>query len=206
MKKIKNIIFDLGGVILNINPELTLKAFKSLNFNDFDKNFMELKKSGLFKKFETADVSASEFRNEIKKFLINPVSDEKIDYAWNKMLLDFPKERIDLLRSLKKQYRTFLLSNTNEIHLRSYFKTLENNYGIKNMSSLFEKEYYSHELGLRKPNLDIYQFVLKDSNLNPNETLFIDDMPKNIEAAKKVGIKSHLLLPNEEILGIMNNE
>jgi FMN phosphatase YigB (HAD superfamily) len=188
-KKIKNIIFDLGGVILNIDPQKTINAMEELGFPDFEKSYTLAKQNKLFDKLEKGIISPDIFRNEIRKNLKNPVSDNTINEAWGSLLLDFPKERIDLLNKLKAKYRLFLLSNTNLIHYNIYNHILFKDFGIQ-LSKLFEKAYYSHEIGMRKPDIECFKYVLDDSKLMPNETLFIDDSISNIESAKKIGIKT----------------
>jgi putative hydrolase of the HAD superfamily len=197
LHSIKNIIFDLGGVLLNIALKSAYHSFKQLAGNEFEKHYEQLKNDNLFELLETGKISAGFFRNKIKKKIIKHVSDSEIDKAWNTALLDFPKENIELLQNLKKQYRTFLLSNTNEIHYEEFTKKLYINHGIKNLSFLFEKTYYSHILKMKKPAREIYDYVLNDSNLNPKETLFIDDTQANVETAQNLGISTYLLAKNE---------
>ena len=199
LSKIKNIIFDLGGVILNIDYELTAKEFQKLGFNDYDKLFTKLSQNKIFDLLETGKISEKEFLYELKKLSNNKLTDHDIINAWNAMLLDFPKQRIEILKNIKTKYRTFLLSNTNEIHLKAYNKTLFDTFGITDLSSVFEKEYYSHIIGMRKPDLEIFDFVLSENNLASNETLFIDDSPQHIEAAKKLGINVYHLTNGETI-------
>ena len=138
----------------------------------------------------------------MKKNFSNVINNNDIDNAWNAMLLDFPKERLILLAELKKDYRLFLLSNTNEIHINTISKILENNYGFKDLSHLFEKIYYSYKIGLRKPDIKIFQHVLNENGLIPEETLFIDDCATHIDGAKSLGINAYLLKDQETILDI----
>ena len=121
------------------------------------------------------------------------------------MLLDFPKERLDLLQKLKSKYRLFLLSNTNEIHITEFEKSLHKTHGYKNLESFFEKVYYSCRVKMRKPNIDIFELVLHENDLNAEETLFIDDSPQHIEGALKTGIKAVLLNKNEEVESLLND-
>ena len=110
------------------------------------------------------------------------------------MLLDIPKERIVLIRKLALKYNVFLLSNTNEIHLTHINKYLFDTYGITTINSLFKKAYFSHEIGFRKPNPEIFEFVLNENNLNPSETLFVDDSIEHIQSAKQLGINTKHLV------------
>ncbi len=190
---IKNIIFDLGGVLLNIDFQKTMDAFKKLGADNINEIFSGYSQYYFFDAFEKGLISPKEFRNEIRKFLKQNSTDEMIDEAWNAMLLDFPTERINFLLSCKNKYRTFLLSNTNAMHFPVYNKQLKEKFHINDLSDLFEKAYYSYRLGLRKPEKEIFEIVLKENNLNPEETLFIDDSPINIATADKLGIKTILL-------------
>jgi len=188
----KAIIFDLGGVLLNLDYSRTTKAFQAINptVGDFDAVYSNLLNRRFFEEYETGHISSSQFRNEIRKMLNANVDDQIIDAAWDAMLLDFPVERIQLLEHLKKRYRLFLLSNTNEIHIAAYSKSLKKAFGFENLSHIFEKEYYSFQMGMRKPNPEIFEFVLKENNLNPAETLFIDDSAQHVEGARSIGIQT----------------
>ena len=194
---IRNIIFDLGGVILNLDPMATQKAFEKLGLADFEKHYSTIRQSGCFDDFDRGKITEKEFRAHLKNFLPATVTDEAIDHAWNAMLLDLPKERLELLESLGKKYRLFLLSNTNEIHVTAFSAYLQKTYGFSDFSSYFERWYYSCRIGKRKPDAEAFQFVLNENGLLAEETLFIDDSPQHVAGAKKIGIKS-LLLPAEK--------
>jgi len=186
---IKNIIFDLGGVIINLDTQKTASEMKKLGFADFEKSYTLLSQTDIFDLLEKGLISPSQFRFEIQKQLPKSVSDQELDVAWSAMLLDFPAKRIELIQSLKNKYRTFLLSNTNKIHYDNYNTDFISVYGCQ-LNDIFEKAYYSFDLGMRKPEADIYQFVLKQSHLNPKETLFIDDSEANIRTANALGIQT----------------
>lgn len=192
MNKIKNIIFDLGAVIININPELTAKAMKNLGFNEFEKSYSLFKQTNIFDKLEKGLIKPDYLRNELRKHVKNEITDQSFDKAWGEMLLDFPKERINLLKELAKKYNIYLLSNTNVIHYKQYTQAFINQYGFE-FNSLFVKAYYSFQIGMRKPDVDIFEFALSDSKLLPGETLFIDDLSVNIESAKSTGIQTMLV-------------
>ena len=190
---IKNIIFDLGGVIINIDYHLTIEAFKKLGFNNFDTVFTQASQLGIFDQLDKGLVSHEEFRNYIRELSGIPLNNNQIDEAWNAMLLDFPVERLSLLEKIRDQYRTFLLSNTNQMHCEVYTKDLQATYGVKDLSHFFEKAYLSHEIGMRKPDREAFMLILNENNLKPEETLFIDDTEQHIEGAKKVGINTYYL-------------
>ena len=205
LKNIKNIIFDLGGVILNVDYLKTIEAFKQIGIIDYDKIYTQNHQNELFNKIEKGTISMQGFRNEIRKLSVNNITDDQIDEAWNSMVLDFPPERFDLLKELKNHFNCYLLSNTNEIHFIFYTNLLYKTFKIKNLSELFLKEYYSHIIGMRKPDIKFYELVLNENQLIPSETLFIDDTAINIEIADKTGINTYLLQKNETICKIFKN-
>ena len=202
MTSYKNIIFDLGGVILNIDYNLTANAFKKLGIENYNDLYTQFNQISLFDDLEIGKISPNFFRTKIKELCKINISDTEIDNAWNAMLLDFPKERLDLLNKLKNKYRLFLLSNTNEIHLIDYQNQLQEKFNINNLGEFFEKEYYSHIVGLRKPNKEIFEMVLNENKLNASETLFIDDSIQHIEGAKLVGINTYHLTKGESIIDL----
>ncbi|MCG3165330.1 MAG: D-ribitol-5-phosphate phosphatase [Bacteroidia bacterium] len=198
----KNIIFDLGGVILNIDYRLTSQAFKNLGLADFDEKYSQAKQSHLFDRLETGAVAPEQFRLELKAYFSQTVSDTDLDTAWNAMLLDLPKQRIDLLKELSKKYRLFLLSNTNIIHYNAYSAYLKTTFGKLIFDEIFEKQYLSFEVGMRKPDKEIFELVLNENKLLPSETLFIDDSIQHIEGARKTGINAYHLPPTETIIEV----
>ena len=185
---IRNIIFDLGGVILNINPQLTVEAFRSLGWRDFFEENNQTNGKELFYSLESGNSSPEVFRNNVRRIADIQRNDEEIDAAWTAMILDIPADRIRYLEELKKSYRLFLLSNTNEIHRIKFHRDFETDFGYS-FYDLFERNYYSHEMGMRKPNPQIYIQALTEASLVPEETLFIDDMEENTESAKTLGMK-----------------
>jgi FMN phosphatase YigB (HAD superfamily) len=193
LRGIKNIIFDLGAVILNIDYQLTIKAFQELGAGDFDKVYNQFVQTGLFDDLETGRIEPKVFRDRIREQFQSDWGDQQIDDAWNSLLLDLPQERIDLLHRLSKDYRLFLLSNTNAIHYEQYCANLMREHGIPNLDPLFEQVFLSHEIHQRKPDRAAYQYVLDAANLIPSETIFIDDIEKNAKAAEAVGIKGVFL-------------
>lgn len=197
---IENIIFDLGGVVLNIDYQLTENAFKSLGLTDFSGMYTQAEQSGLFDNYEKGTCSTPYFINALLDFLPPNTSANKVVAAWNAMILDFPIQNLDLLLNLKNKYRIFLLSNTNDIHLQAVNRALKKVSSTENLSAYFEKTYYSFEMGMRKPDAEIFEKVCSENQLEKTKTLFIDDTEKHVIGAKNVGLKTHLLLPGTTIV------
>ncbi len=179
---IKNIIFDLGGVVLNLDQEKTLRAFKRLGANLEELNL----ENSIFLDFETGKVDEDYFLQSIFTLLKGNASKEQITQAWNSMLLELPAHRVEIIKQLKSKYRLFLLSNTNIIHIKAVFEE----HGKTIFEELFEKIYLSHEIGIRKPDIACYEYVLRDANLKGSETVFVDDNRMNIKGAESAGINT----------------
>lgn len=200
------IIFDLGGVLLNIDYQASKKAFEDLGVKDFDAHFSQLSQSKLFDKFETGKISPSLFRSEIKKESQIECSDKELDHAWNAMLLDFPIHRLELLESLTKKIPIYLFSNTNAIHIDVFKNRLQKSGLLNRFENTFNKIYYSYQLGLRKPHPESFVHILEERALDPSKTLFIDDSAQHIEGATQAGIKSILLDSKTDITQLFDND
>lgn len=203
MSEIKNIIFDLGGVIINLDIPKTISEFNKLSANPFESIYNQLQQTPIFDLFDKGQINETNFFIELNKSLDNPLTDKQLLNAWNAMLLDFPIDRLELLNQLKNRYRIFLLSNTNETHITRFEEDLYQQHGYKNLEPFFEKVYYSCRIGMRKPDREIFDFVLKENSLNASETIFIDDSPQHIEGALKTGIKAHLLAKNKDVISLI---
>ncbi len=187
--KIKNIVFDLGDVILNIDVPVASLSFAKLSGKEQQEILRLFKENDLFRKFETGHLDEAGFRNYVRELLVSPDwTDEMIDTAWNSLLLDLPPERVELLKNLAQNYRLFLLSNTSSIHITRVNKILEASTGIEKLDDLFEKVFVSYEMGLMKPDPQIFQDVLDQAGLVAEETLFLDDNLDNIKGAQTLGI------------------
>jgi len=207
MTNIKNIIFDYGNVIFSIDFTLTQQAFADLGISNATEFFGHRKQDKIFNAFEKGEITAEEFRVKIRGKAGNPnLTDDQINNAWNKMLLGIAKGNNDLLVKLKGKYRTFLLSNINAIHYDYIIDYLKREFGFEGNDHLFEKVYYSHLIGKRKPDADIFEYILKDSNLKPEETLFIDDSPQHLETAAKLGIQTFLMTAPDTIQAFIERE
>ena len=194
MQQIKNIIFDYGNVIFEINFNIAQQALKQLGITDIEAFFAHKSHNSLFDDFETASITPAQFREGIKTAANNPtITDQEIDNAWNSLLIGVSGNNHDVLLAVKKRYRTFLLSNNNEIHYNWIVDYLKSTFQIENYDTFFEKAYFSQHMRLRKPNVNIFEQVIQENNLKPEETLFIDDSPQHIAGAKKAGLHTLLM-------------
>jgi len=204
MKNIKNIIFDYGNVIFLIDFKRTQHTFTELGIENVERFFAHTGHDPVFDEFEKGIITASEFRDGIRRITSKPeLTDEQIDNAWNTLLIGVPPINHHILLRAKERYRTFLLSNNNEIHYRWIMNYLQSEYKIRSNEIFFEKDYYSHLMKMRKPDRDIFEFTLSENNLAPEETLFIDDSPQHIKTAKLLGLQTHLLTAPETLESFM---
>jgi len=199
MQKFKNIIFDLGGVILDVDYNLTRIAFEKLGVIDFDEMYSQANADKLFQKLVTGEITDDIFYKEFNRCTGLHLSDEEIRKAWNAMLLSFREKSLQFLERIRPKYKTYLLSNTNYVHIAAFKETLHQQIGVKTLEEYFDQAFYSCEIGLRKPDPACYDWVLKNVEIEPAETLFIDDSLHNIEGAKKAGLQTIHLLPNVNI-------
>ncbi|MGP1447576.1 MAG: HAD family hydrolase [Candidatus Limimorpha sp.] len=205
VSKLKNIIFDLGGVILDIDLSLIYNELKNIGFtNHALLESPEVKE--LLDKFEMGIYSAPTFRNKMRSCLQVPqVSDANFDFVWNAVLLDIPKERIQAIESIKQHYNIFLMSNSNEIHYDLYVRDLQLRFGYREFDALFDKSYFSFAVHMTKPDPRFFEFVLDQHGMKPEETLFIDDTKTNIEAAQKLGIHTYNIGQDELVRNLFDN-
>ena len=200
MQNIKNIIFDYGNVIFTLDFLRGQRAWEELGINDPSQFYGHKIQDPIFDNFEKGEISAAVFRDHIRKKIGNQnLSDGQIDKAWNSLLVKIEDGNHELLLRLKSRYRTFLLSNINAIHYAHIMRYLKAEFGFDNNDHLFEKTYYSHLMGKRKPDTGIFRQVIEENNLDPAETLFIDDSPQHLEGAKQLGIQTYLLTAPETI-------
>jgi putative hydrolase of the HAD superfamily len=189
MKHIKNIVFDLGGVIMNLDVPKTIEAFKALGIHNIVNSTGHAYQHSFFYKFEIGAISEESFLESLLQLSDQTPSYQEIKKAWNEMILEMPAARIAFLNNLKPKYNLYLLSNTNSIHQKKYLDHFKNQHKTS-FNKIFKKAYYSHEIGIRKPDAAIFQYILKDSDLKAEETLFLDDSLGNVKAAETLGIKT----------------
>jgi HAD superfamily hydrolase (TIGR01509 family) len=202
MEKIKNIIFDYGNVIFAIDFRIAQKTLTQIGIPNIENFFGHKGHNSLFDELETGSITPAQFRDGIRLEAQNPtLADQEIDAAWNSLLIGIVPETLEALLETKKHYRTFLLSNTNQIHFDYFTDYLKKEFQVEGNDHLFEKTYYSHEMLLRKPNVEIFQQVIRENNLNPAETLFIDDSPQHLVGAKEAGLQTLLMTEHPKDLG-----
>jgi putative hydrolase of the HAD superfamily len=199
MQKIENIIFDLGGVLLDIDYNLTRTAFEKLGVANFDEMYSQVAADKLFQKLETGKISEENFYKEFNLCTGLHLSEQEINKAWNAMLLSFREDSLSYLETLTPRFRIFLLSNTNNIHLNCFYQIYHQKERSKSFEQLFDKAFYSFEIGLRKPDVDCYEWVINDLQVDAGTTLFIDDSINNIHGAEKAGLRTLLLTPEMRI-------
>ncbi|WP_207422926.1 HAD family hydrolase [Desertivirga brevis] len=207
MQNIRNIIFDYGNVIFDIDFERTQHSFTEIGIRNVELFFAHTGHDPIFNEFEKGNISSAEFRDGIRRITGKPdLTDLQIDSAWNSLLIGIPPVNHEILLKAKEKYRTFLLSNINEIHLDYINKYLKMEYNVDSNDLFFEKVYYSHLIRLRKPDREIFEFVSLDSNLIPEETLYIDDSPQHLKTAKEMGFNTYLMTKNDSLEKYMYRE
>jgi putative hydrolase of the HAD superfamily len=207
MENIKNIIFDYGNVIFSLDFLKVQEAWKQLGINNPLEFFGHKQQDEIFDKFDRGEVSADEFRAYIRQITGNStLTNEQINAAWNSILVGIAPGNHELLLNLKEKYRIFLLSNINSIHFDHIMAYLKSEFEFDGNDHIFEKTYYSHLTGKRKPEPEIFELVLQENNLNPAETLFIDDSPQHLAAAQKLGIQTFLMTAPDTIQQFFKRE
>ena len=194
----KNIIFDLGNVIIDIDFDLTFREFSKLSYQySWEEVRYIIKEKRIWENYEKGLVNDEKFREILRSELKIKASDAELDRAFCGLLLEIQPDRIELLQNLSKKYRLFILSNTSSIHFNQVEMLLRESTDLKHFNEIFEYNFLSFEMGKLKPEIEIYQQVLKEANLEPHETLFLDDMLINLEAAATLGISTKQIVPNQ---------
>jgi putative hydrolase of the HAD superfamily len=185
---VKAILFDLGGVLINLNYQNTINAFRALGIDNFENIYSQAQQKNLFNDFETGKISSFHFINRLLDLLPKGCNPNQVVSAWNAMILNFPANRLDILEKLSVDYKLFLLSNTNDLHMEKVRRELKKTTG-RALESFFEKTFLSQEIKLRKPEPEVFLEVAKQIQLDPNEILFVDDSIQHINSAKKIGFQ-----------------
>jgi len=198
LQNIKNLILDLGGVLYDIRYENIADTFRSYGLQDFEKLYVQAGQAPDIDLFEEGKITPEQFRAFIRTLTPQSLSDSQIDHAWNAILIDLPEIRVQLLKKIQKKYRVFLFSNTNEINCIEFERFVIEKFGENIFETHFEKSYYSHTLGIKKPKPEAFLKICEEQNMIPAETLFIDDTERHILGAQKAGLQTYWL--RDEIL------
>jgi putative hydrolase of the HAD superfamily len=188
MSEIKHIIFDLGQVIINVDPPRVKQVMKNKGVGNVDDLHIKLLADDAYHLLETGEISPDDFRRKVKDIIDHPLPDHDVDEAWNAMLLDIPRERIKFMTRLKSRYKLYLLSNTNHIHWLSYDRYFQDHFDYPSINTFFSHCWYSYLMGVRKPDPRIYKMVMQEGGFNPGEVAFIDDLKENVDEAANHGI------------------
>lgn len=202
-QNIRHIIFDLGGVLLNLDVEGCTRTFEKAGLKDIRSVLTGTNEGGIFSEYERGEIGTPEFRDGIRQLASQSLTDDEIDRMWVNELLDIPQEKLDLLVSLRSKYDIYLLSNTNELHWQHVVESLlpQQNYRVED---LFKETFLSFRMKLAKPDPEIFREVLRQAGLKPEETLFIDDSAVNCQAAQSVGIQTELYKPGNDLSLLFN--
>jgi len=201
---ISTLIFDFGGVLIDLDMNQSILNFKKLGVENVENYLSNFGQSGFFMQLEKGKISAEEFRSEIRKMTTNTITDKEIDDAWNAFLVRIPSEKLDIVYQLRKKFRVIMLSNTNAIHFpyaeRTFFS-----YKNRGIDEYFDKCYRSYDMKMAKPDAEIFEAILSQEQVAPNQCLLLDDGPKNIEQAQKLGFQTYFVDPKEDLSFLLSN-
>jgi putative hydrolase of the HAD superfamily len=196
-KGIRNLLIDFGGVLISLHRQRCIDAFKALGVESVEEQLDIFHQGGLFLDFEKGLTTCEQFRNSIRQLSTNKLSDSQIDDAWNSFIGDIPHYKLDLLLKLREKYMVYLLSNTNKIH---WDWSCKNSFPYRafDVNDYFEKIYLSFEMHVAKPSAEMFERVIADANIDPKETLFIDDSAENCKVAASLGISTYTPAADED--------
>jgi len=201
---ISTLIFDFGGVLIDLDMNQSILNFKKLGVENVENYLSNFGQSGFFMQLEKGKISAEEFRSEIRKMTTNTITDKEIDDAWNAFLVRIPSEKLDIVYQLRKKFRVIMLSNTNAIHFpyaeRTFFS-----YKNRSIDEYFDKCYRSYDMKMAKPDAEIFEAILSQEQVAANQCLLLDDGPKNIEQAQKLGFQTYFVDPKEDLSFLLTN-
>jgi HAD superfamily hydrolase (TIGR01549 family) len=203
MKPFKNLIFDIGNVIIDVDEHIPMQKFRELTGRDFSRG-ITAQEANIVKAYESGEISTPEFREQLRALMNLSLTDEQIDEAWNSILVAYPPDKFELLKQLKPLYKILALSNTSEMHVRKFNEAAKKLFG-QSFDSFFHGVYYSNELHMLKPNKEIYQIVLQKENLIAEETFFVDDKLANVEGAKAAGIQAYQLKERNKLSELLSD-
>jgi FMN phosphatase YigB (HAD superfamily) len=203
-RNISTLIFDFGGVLIDLDMNQSILNFKKLGVENVEKYLSNFGQLGFFMQLEKGKISAEEFRREIRKMTPKAITDSEIDDAWNAFLVRIPSEKLDIVYELRKKYRVIMLSNTNAIHF-PYAEQTFFSYKNRSIDEYFDKCYRSYDMKMAKPDAEIFEAILSQEQVAANQCLLLDDGPKNIEQAQKLGFQTYFVDPKEDLSFLLTN-
>lgn len=204
-KCVSTLIVDFGGVLINLNLQQCIDNMRLLGVRDIENFLNNYHQQGFFMRFEKGEITAAEFRDEIRKLSPNSLTDEQIDAAWMSFLVDIPSEKLDILFELRKRFRIVMLSNTNSIHF-PVASVANFNYAGRSIDDYFDDYYLSYKMGMAKPDKAIFELLVQSENVLPSQCLFLDDGPQNIEIASFLGFQTYQVDPAESLQFLLNTD
>lgn len=205
LQHIKTLIFDFGGVLIDLDRQRCIDSFVKLGFSDVESLLDICHQHDFFLQHEKGLLNDGEFRAEIRRRISHPVTDVQIDQAWNRFLIGVPAYKLDFLSQLRKRYTLYMLSNTNGIHWHWALEHVFNEEGHR-IEDLFDRIFLSFEMKMVKPDVEIFRRVMDETGLNPSETLFLDDAEVNCRTARSLGIHTYTPQPHEDWRHLFNRE
>lgn len=184
------IIFDFGNVLIDLDYPRVIREFSEVAKKNKEEIEELVVTAPVLQKFEMGMTTPDEFRSKMNSILGTNMGEAQFDAIWNSMLKSITKERMNKVLQIGEKYQTFILSNTNIIHEMAYEEMIMEETGRPSLRDFVKEVYYSHEIGMRKPNLNCYNFVIDDIGLYASRMLFLDDRLDNVEAAQKAGMKA----------------
>lgn len=204
MKRIRTIVFDLGGVLIDYDRETCVKKFLELGFDNAYELIGPYSTAGCLLELESGRISQNEFYDELKQSAPRPITIEQIDEAMYSFMLDIPEYKLDMLTDLRKQgYTLFMLSNTNPI-LMSLIKEHRFTKQGKTIDDYFDRLFLSYEMKIVKPHPEMFRQMIAATGIRPEESLFIDDSAANIATGKAFGFETYLAAPHEDFRSLFS--
>lgn len=195
---ISTLVFDFGGVLASLDMARCVERFRALGFDDIERYIGQFGQQDFFLQYEKGEITTPQFRDEVRRHVGRPLPDGDIDAAWQAFITGIPRERVDLLLRLRPRYRLLLLSNTNPLHIEGTARAELARHG-QTLDGLFDRCYLSYRMGVTKPQPEIFERLLRQEGLPPGECLFLDDGEANIRQAARLGMRTHLVTPGEDL-------
>jgi putative hydrolase of the HAD superfamily len=203
LNNIKVLLFDFGGVVVDIDRERAVQRFEEIGVEQADSLLNSYKQNGIFLQLEEGILTPGEFYNALCELAGKDIPSERIDYAWMGFFPSVNQDRLNFINELRKKYRVCLLSNTNPI-IMEWARSAQFSQEGKPLDTYFDKLYLSYQMGMVKPKHEIFEQILKSENVTPEHIMFFDDGPANIETASAMGFKTQLVEEGQDFRILFN--